>query len=64
MYAWIWRSLPGGLPGKLVGCTLLLAATLALLFLVVFPAVEPLLPVGDVTVDGGGGGAGVPSRGP
>ena len=30
---------------------LLLAAAVALLFLVVFPAVEPLLPLGDVTVD-------------
>ena len=52
MYAWIWRSLPGGVPGKLVGCALLLAVTVALLLLVVFPAVEPLLPLGDVTVDG------------
>ena len=66
MYGWIWRTLPGGLPGKLVGCTLLLAAAVALLFLVVFPAVEPLLPLGDVTVDGGGvdGGVPVPSAGP
>ncbi len=64
MYGWIWRSLPGGLPGKLAGCTLLLAAAVALLFLVVFPAVEPLLPLGDVTVDGGGGGASVPSPAP
>ncbi len=55
MYGWIWRSLPGGLPGKLVGCLLLLLAALALLFLVVFPAVEPLLPLGDVTVEGSGG---------
>lgn len=51
MYGWIWRTLPGGLLGKLVGCLLLLAAAVALLFLVVFPAVEPLLPLGDVTVD-------------
>ncbi len=52
MYGWIWRHLPGGTAGKLLGCALLLAAVVALLFLVVFPAVEPLLPVGDVTVDG------------
>jgi hypothetical protein len=52
VYAWIWRSLPGGLPGKLVGSLLLLTAAVALLLLVVFPAVEPLLPLGDVTVDG------------
>ena len=51
MYGWIWRTLPGGLPGKLLGSLLLLLAAVALLFFVVFPAVEPLLPFGDVTVD-------------
>ena len=52
MYAWVWRSLPGGLPGKLLGSAILLTAAVAVLFLYVFPAVEPLLPIGDVTVDG------------
>ena len=52
MYGWIWRTLPGGLPGKLVGCALLFLAAVAVLFLVVFPAIEPLVPLGDVTVDG------------
>lgn len=51
MYTWIWRTLPGGLPGKLVGSLLLLTAVVALLFFVVFPAVEPLLPFADVTVE-------------
>ena len=51
MYTWIWRQLPGGLPGKLVGSLLLLTAAVLLLFFVVFPAVEPLLPFGDVTVE-------------
>jgi len=50
VYVWIWRHLPGGLPGKLLGSLVLLAAAVALLFLVVFPAVEPLLPWNDVTV--------------
>jgi len=50
MYTWIWRILPGGLPGKLVGSTLLLAAAVSLLFFWVFPTVEPLLPFSDVTV--------------
>ena len=50
MYAWIWRTLPGGLPGKLLGSLLLFAAVVLLLFTVVFPAVEPLLPFNDVTV--------------
>ncbi len=51
MYVWIWRHLPGGLPGKLLGSLVLLAAAVLLLFVVVFPRVEPLLPYSDVTVD-------------
>ena len=51
MYGWIWRRLPGPLPARLAGCALLIAAAVAVLFLVVFPSVEPLLPFSDVTVD-------------
>lgn len=51
MYSWIWRHLPGGLPGKLLGSFVLFALVVLLLFTVVFPAVEPLLPYNDVTVD-------------
>jgi len=51
MYVWIWRKLPGGLPGKLVGSLVLLAAALALLFFLVFPRVEKWLPFHDITVD-------------
>lgn len=51
MYVWIWRRLPGGLAGKLLGSALLLAAALALLFFVVFPWAEPRLPFNDVTVE-------------
>lgn len=50
MYTWIWRTLPGGLPGRLLGSLLLFAAVVLLLFTVAFPAVEPLLPWNDVTV--------------
>jgi hypothetical protein len=53
VYGWIWRTLPGGLPGKLLGSLLLLAGALALLFFVVFPRVEQLLPYQDVNVDTG-----------
>ncbi len=50
MYTWIWRTLPGGLPGRLFGSLVLFGAVVLLLFTVVFPAVEPLLPFSDVTV--------------
>jgi hypothetical protein len=53
VYGWIWRTLPGGLAGKLLGSTVLLVLVVLLLFFVVFPAVEPLLPFGDVTVGDG-----------
>ncbi len=51
MYVWIWRHLPGGLPGRLIGTLVLLVAAVALLFLVVFPWAEQTLPFLDVTVD-------------
>ena len=50
MYSCIWRHLPGGVPAKTIGALLLVAAVAALLLFVVFPQVEPLLPVTDVTV--------------
>lgn len=51
MYAWVWRRLPGGLPGKIVGSLALVAAAVIVLFLVVFPWVSPRLPANQVTVD-------------
>ncbi len=53
MYVWIWRHLPGPLVVRVLLTLALVAAVVALLFLVVFPAVEPLLPYSDVTVDPG-----------
>jgi hypothetical protein len=50
VYVWIWRKLPGGLPGKVAGSAILVLAVVALLFLV-FPYVEPRLPFNDVTVN-------------
>ncbi|XTZ13516.1 hypothetical protein ACQSSU_18475 [Micromonospora echinospora] len=50
MYGWIWRKLPFGLAGKLIGSVLLASATVALLWYVVFPWAEPLLPFDDVQV--------------
>ncbi|MEV0004220.1 hypothetical protein AB0H28_18330 [Micromonospora sp. NPDC050980] len=58
MYSWIWRKLPWGLPGKLIGSALLAVATVALLWLVVFPWAEPLLPFDDVQVEQPAGGPG------
>jgi hypothetical protein len=51
MYVWIWRRLPGGIVGKVVGCLALLVGVVALLFLVVFPWASPKLPFNHVTID-------------
>ncbi|HVE74616.1 MAG TPA: hypothetical protein VNA30_05940 [Mycobacteriales bacterium] len=51
MYSWIWRHLPGGLAGRLLGSAVLAALAVLLLFTVVFPRLEPHLPFSDVTVD-------------
>ncbi|PZF85372.1 hypothetical protein [Micromonospora deserti] len=63
MYAWIWRKLPFGLAGKLTGSVLLLAAMVALLWFVVFPWAEPLLPFDDVQVTQESGVPGDPGDG-
>ncbi|MET0416323.1 MAG: hypothetical protein ABW022_09910 [Actinoplanes sp.] len=55
MYAWIWRKLPFGLWGKLTGSVVLIAASAALLWFVVFPWATPLLPFDDVQVGTGSG---------
>jgi hypothetical protein len=47
VYGWIWRRLPFGLPGKVLGSVLLAAAAAALLWYLVFPAVDPYLPFND-----------------
>jgi hypothetical protein len=50
MYGWIWRRLPFGLAGKLAGSVLIATALVALMWYVVFPWAEPLLPFDDVQV--------------
>jgi hypothetical protein len=52
MYTWIWRHLPGNRALKLLQALLLVAAVSALLLFVVFPAIEPHLPISKVTVPG------------
>jgi hypothetical protein len=63
MYGWLWRHLPGPLVARVLQAGLLLAVAVVLLFLFVFPAVEPLLPYSDVTV-GGGVSTPAPDRSP
>ena len=50
MYPWIWRHLPGNMALKVLQAVLLVAAVSALLLFVVFPAIEPHLPISKVTV--------------
>jgi hypothetical protein len=51
MYVWIWRHLPGVLALKLLQVLVLVAAVCALLMFVVFPWIEPHLPINQVTVN-------------
>ena len=53
MYSWIWRKLPGGVPGKITGSLALSAGVLALLWFVLFPAVRPHMPWSNVDPAGG-----------
>lgn len=57
MYAWIWRHLPFGLPGKLAGSLVLAGGAVALLWFVLFPWLDPfveqtLLPWDDGQLEG------------
>ncbi|MGW3802275.1 hypothetical protein [Streptomyces clavifer] len=56
MYGWIWRHLPGNTWVRGVLSLVLVLAAVYALFQYVFPWAEPLLPFGDVTVDGEGTG--------
>lgn len=50
MYGWIWARLPGNAAVRSIFALLLVVGVAALLWFVVFPWAEPLLPFGDVTV--------------
>ena len=52
MYAALWRALPGRRGAKLATMILLFLIVVAMLFTWVFPAVAPLLPFDQVTIDG------------
>jgi len=50
MYGWIWRHLPGPVAAKLLISLVLVAGIVALLFFVIFPWLDPLLPFNQVSV--------------
>jgi hypothetical protein len=50
-YGWLWRLLPGPKAVKVLLATLLLVAVVAALFNWVFPAIAPLMPFNDTTVE-------------
>jgi hypothetical protein len=50
MYRSLWRRLPGPTSVRVALCVVLTLAVVAVLFLVVFPWVEPRLPFNQVTV--------------
>jgi len=52
MYAWIWRHLPGPLAVRITLALVLVFGVIALLFFVIFPWAEPLLPFNQVTAGG------------
>ncbi len=51
MYGALWRRLPGPALVRALLALALLVGVVLLLFTVVFPAVGPLLPFSDVTVN-------------
>ncbi|KAA1420493.1 hypothetical protein FE697_016165 [Mumia zhuanghuii] len=51
MYAALWRVLPGPTAVKLVLAGALFLGVVAILFLVVFPEIEPLLPFDQITLE-------------
>jgi len=50
-YGLLWRILPGPTPVKVILAVLLLLAVVAALFTWVFPAIAPLMPFNDTTVE-------------
>lgn len=51
MYGFIWRHLPGPTAARAVIALVLVLAAVALLLFVVFPWIEPHLPISQVTVN-------------
>ncbi|MFD0884849.1 hypothetical protein ACFQ08_09840 [Streptosporangium algeriense] len=51
MYGWLWRSLPGPLTVRVLTLVALTGTTAALLWFVVFPWIEPRLPLDPTLPD-------------
>ena len=51
MYGWLWRHLPGPTAIRVAILVVLAAAVVAVCFLWVFPAIAPLVPFNDITVE-------------
>lgn len=51
MYGWLWRVMPGPAWFRALLLVLLAAAVVAACFTWVFPAIAPLMPFNDITVD-------------
>jgi len=64
MYVWIWRHIPGGLAGKLIGSLVLFLGACALLLFIVFPRIQSSLPFNDVTIDRPSHSSSTPSPSP
>ena len=64
MYAWLWRTLPGGTSAKTAQAIVLLVAVLALLMLAVFPWASHHVPFLRVTVEDPAGGTSTASSAP
>jgi hypothetical protein len=51
MYGWLWRHLPGPVAVRVGICLVAAAVVVAVCFLWVFPALAPLMPFNDITVE-------------
>ena len=63
MYGWLWRRLPGSRAVKSVEALALFVVVVLVLFVWVFPWLEPRLPFNDVTVDQPSTSTSAPSTG-
>ncbi|GAA1801976.1 hypothetical protein HC028_07805 [Planosporangium flavigriseum] len=64
MYSWIWRHLPFGLPGRIIGSLLIVGSVAALLWYQVFPDIEQYMPFTDGQIAGTAEGGEAPSGAP